>query len=489
MADETLNVTIPCEPRDTKRTYLLTYSQADLTKVPTTESFVEIVLEAFAQGKSTAKLMKWAACREAHADGGKHYHLIMHLSKPRKWSPMFYYIQEKWGFNVNFSYTTQGYLRGYRYVIKENPSAESVTHSPEHPDLTSVRSPKSTKGFVTSSQNAKRRRVSKELEKAGPAPPIVTPPPTRPTAPGPSDQHTSETPRRPPPTHSTTPRLRKDDLTRFIKKNNLKTIEDLLCEAKKREVEGLPDIYNFIARQSELMLTTQIRMVWRLEGAPEIAQRKKLTRMEVVKKFLEKPCVEDCDGKWLEAAIEVLENNNINVFTFAEVMRQCLIVGRAKYFNVLLYGPRNCGKSFLLNPLEDMFRCFINPTEGKYCWVGLDKCEVAILQDLRWSPELIKWSDFLVLLEGQTVHLARPKNVFATDMTIKKSNKIPFFASTVAPLVLLDAQGKVMKKDTEMMDTRWKMIEFTYEMPKETIKRIKECPHCFSVLVTRGMEE
>ena len=482
MADA--NVTLPCKPRDTKRTYLLTYSQADLARVPTTDFFAGIVLEALEQGKSTAQLIKWAACREPHADGGKHYHLIMQLSKPRKWSPLFQYIKDKWGFNVNFQYTTQGYLRGYRYVIKEKPS-ECVVHSPDHPDLTSARSPQSTKGFVTSSQNAKRRRLSKQMEKAAPAPPAVTPPPTHPTA---ARSH-QETPLRPPPTQYKTPRVNKDDITRFIKRNNLKTIEDLLAEAKKREVEGLPDIYNFIARQSELMLETQIKMVWRLEGAPEVAARKKLSRMDVVLSFLEKPCVEGCDGKWLEAAVEILENNNINMFAFAQAMRQCLIVGRAKYFNVFLYGPKNCGKSFLLNPLEDIFRCFMNPTEGKYCWVGLDDCEVAVLQDLRWSPNLIKWSDFLVLLEGQTVHLARPKNVFPTDLTINKSNKLPFFASSKAPLVLLDSNDKVIKKETDMMDTRWKLIEFTYSMPQETLRRINECPHCFSVLLTRGMED
>jgi len=70
--------------------------------------------------------------------------------------------------------------------------------------------------------------------------------------------------------------------------------------------------------------------------------------------------------------------------------------------NLLITGPTNCGKSFLLNPLEIVFKAFVNPANGKYAWIGLDECEVAYLNDFRWSQEMITWSDFLLLLEGQT---------------------------------------------------------------------------------------
>ena len=124
-------------------------------------------------------------------------------------------------------------------------------------------------------------------------------------------------------------------------------------------------------RQSPKALDDLLSLTWKLDGAPLLQQRKKMSRMEVVFHFLNEPCVEGCDGKWLESAREVLRGNNINIFTFADSMRKCLSVGRSKYNNILLYGPRNCGKSFLLNPLEDMYKCFMNPTEGKYCWNGL----------------------------------------------------------------------------------------------------------------------
>ena len=77
-----------------------------------------------------------------------------------------------------------------------------------------------------------------------------------------------------------------------------------------------------------------------------------------------------------------------------------------------------------------IYKAFINPANALYAWIGLEECEVAFLNDFRWTPEIIAWSDFLLLLEGQTVHLPRPKNKFSSDMEIDRNNTIPFFATS-----------------------------------------------------------
>ena len=33
--------------------------------------------------------------------------------------------------------------------------------------------------------------------------------------------------------------------------------------------------------------------------------------------------------------------------------------------------------------MKDMSKCFMNPADGKYAWVDLDECKVAVLQDFR----------------------------------------------------------------------------------------------------------
>ena len=41
-----------------------------------------------------------------------------------------------------------------------------------------------------------------------------------------------------------------------------------------------------------------------------------------------------------------LKNNSINLYVYAETIRQCLKNGRQKQNNIMLVGPTNCRKSF-----------------------------------------------------------------------------------------------------------------------------------------------
>ena len=61
-------------------------------------------------------------------------------------------------------------------------------------------------------------------------------------------------------------------------------------------------------------------------------------------------------------------------------MRNALIKGTQKN-NILIVGPTNCGKAFLLNPLELIFNAFVNPATTKYSWTNLENKEVAFVND------------------------------------------------------------------------------------------------------------
>ena len=60
-------------PRTGRRTYLVTYFQADISKFPTRESFGKMLVEYFNAGSGKAKVSHWAVCQEQH-DGGLRYH-------------------------------------------------------------------------------------------------------------------------------------------------------------------------------------------------------------------------------------------------------------------------------------------------------------------------------------------------------------------------------------------------------------------------------
>ena len=117
-------------------------------------------------------------------------------------------------------------------------------------------------------------------------------------------------------------------------------------------------------------------------------------------------------------------SNGAHTYVFADKVRTLLSKGKDKLRNVIIVGPANCGKTFLLRSLEMIFKTFSNPANDKFRWVGADKADVISLNNFRWSNELIKWNEFLLLLEGHTGHPPAPKNYFARDICIDKDTPV-----------------------------------------------------------------
>ena len=54
-----------------RRTFLITYLQADLSIFKNCENFAAAVVEAF----GSSNVVDWACCKEFHADGREHFHM------------------------------------------------------------------------------------------------------------------------------------------------------------------------------------------------------------------------------------------------------------------------------------------------------------------------------------------------------------------------------------------------------------------------------
>ena len=132
---------------------------------------------------------------------------------------------------------------------------------------------------------------------------------------------------------------------------------------------------------------------------------------------------------------------------------------------------------------------FFNPATTKYSWTNLENKEVAFLNDFRWSPESIAWRDFLLLLEGQTVNLPRPKNQFARDLLIDRSNTLAIFATIKGPIKYVGKFSLQDDREIDMMASRWQMFSFFHEIERPRV--IKSCPTCFTefVLLSADPEE
>ena len=448
--------------QQSRRTYMLTYSRADMARFPDCESFTKCALEAFDSGKSAARVVQWAACLESHADGEqKHYHMAIKLSGTRRWQGVSKYLREHHNIVVNFSSDHCDYVAAYRYICKDKPK-EQVLHSPDHNNLEVLGSSPRTKNAMQKfSANSKRRRSSAATATAA------------------CSDNT--------PMKKTKPkRLTNTDVSEFLVQENIQTERELMLIAKKRHDDGEKDLYNFILNKTPKALNDLVYTTWKIQNTPALVERTSKSRILILIECGDKPCVENCNGQWFACANEVLKNNRVNIYTFADAMRKCLTNGRQKHNNIMIVGPTNCGKLFLLDPLEMIYKTFMNPSATSYAWVGLEACEVAYLNDFRYSQECIKWSDFLLLLEGQTVNLPRPKNQFSSDLTISRSNTISFFATSKNPIEYIGKYNIRDDRETDMMSSRWNVFTFHHQIPTENIKVLPRCPHCFAHLVMRG---
>ena len=70
-----------------------------------------------------------------------------------------------------------------------------------------------------------------------------------------------------------------------------------------------------------------------------------------------------------------------------------------------------------------------------YAWLGVEDKELIFLNDFRWPPTIIPWSDVLLLLEGHIVHFAAPKTTYSQDIEFIKDT--PIFATAKAPIAFV----------------------------------------------------
>ena len=139
-----------------------------------------------------------------------------------------------------------------------------------------------------------------------------------------------------------------------------------------------------------------ITKIWATAEAEQVVQRKPKSCIVHLQSFLQNPCDPGSEGKtWLNMALEVLETNDVNKFVFPGNVWEILRKGTGETRNLIITGSSNCGKTFILNPLDTIFDTFTNPSSCKYAFVGVEKKKLMLLNDLRWTPEMIPWTDFL----------------------------------------------------------------------------------------------
>ncbi len=227
--------------------YLITYSDADLTKVDSRGHFADIWCEAFGEDY----IDKWVCSCEKHKNGeGVHFHLALKLNRVKRWKLAKQTVQNQHDIVCYFREFHTNYYDAYSYVTKKD--SEYLT-STDHPVLNN--SPPPTK-------NASRKRISSasDVRKK-----LVKPVENR-------------------------KREECLDITKLydiVIENNLKTEQDLFLLVNRQNQEGKKDLLNFVMRMSEKQRGEILKTAWRVHQARDVEARSKKSTIELFEEYAE----------------------------------------------------------------------------------------------------------------------------------------------------------------------------------------------------------
>ena len=351
------------QPAKVRSVYLITYSQADLSIFPDKQSFADGVCEAVlnCEGpKST--VVQWTCSQENHKKQGKHYHMTIKLNKIKRWLPIWQYLKNKWNVYVHFSNRHTNYYSAWLYTTKED---EDFIQSAGHPDLANSGPPRT---MAASQARAKRRQPTADFRDS----------PTdsasgRESEGGKERDQEEDRSRMTGRNVSNTSIKRKRsrrlscyEVSNIIVEKKIQNRTELLTLASAQKAEGKTDLAEFVMNRGNRVVEECISTAWEMEKASEVLQRSKLTRLQILEKCLEDPCTAECFGRWAECAQQLLMWNHVPIEDFTQAVKNLLEQGRGKFRNILIKGPANTGKTFLLNPLNIVYKSFTNPATSTF---------------------------------------------------------------------------------------------------------------------------
>ena len=103
-----------------------------------------------------------------------------------------------------------------------------------------------------------------------------------------------------------------------------------------------------------------------MQNAKAVLEREKTSRMQVLEKTRLTSCIDGCDIEWCICSCYILQKNSINPHVYVNAIRYLLIHGRDNFRDVIITGLANCGKTFMLKPLEIIYHAYNNPANDKY---------------------------------------------------------------------------------------------------------------------------
>ena len=146
----------------------------------------------------------------------------------------------------------------------------------------------------------------------------------------------------------------------------------------------------------------------------------------------------------------------------------------------------NEGKSFVLRPLQQLYRVFNTPSQGNFPLYGLPDSQVIFLDDWRFGGQIVSWNTQLLLLEGAPVQVAMPQNQARGHITFTGSS--PVFLTTLESDLVTPKPG-IQPGDLAMLRKRLTVFRF-HHVQENPDRSLKPCVACWAQFILgRGNRE
>ena len=106
------------------------------------------------------------------------------------------------------------------------------------------------------------------------------------------------------------------ELSEIVLHHGIKSHLELLVLAEEQKREGKTDIAEFIINRGPQVVARVLDSAWEIKNSKETLERRNKTRLELLNEAKAGDCVEGCNGLWLVCALELLNNNGIEIGKF-----------------------------------------------------------------------------------------------------------------------------------------------------------------------------
>ena len=163
-----------------------------------------------------------------------------------------------------------------------------------------------------------------------------------------------------------------------------KGAEQLKADAVSERGHGRPQLIEFV-REQRNCLQDQLDFCWELSRAGERIERMSKSRLELILEVALSPeaVCQNANRQCAVAYEQILNYQGIDSYEFHQCVFEAIQFWRRKGHAFMIVGPRDTGKTTVVEVLASILKCMATPQSDSFC----------SLQDIR-GHEAFLWHDF-----------------------------------------------------------------------------------------------